>query len=359
MNYPTYLREEVYYGDLYDRQTVEECRDIEKRFAEAAVGTSAEQAWQTMLVKVALYFARGECYAAKSDTIMFWREKDRQRDRQLAQASPPRGIRCVACFSDMICEEKDLHDRDGSDQGLFIFICPKCDSRRAFYEDGSEYRRKKVHCTQCQSEAKIEYQHAGKEISAVTTCPKCGKVETESLTAETSPALDENYAADRERFCMSEEEGREYDSYRVCSEMFQREQAERELRQKRQNLYDEISKLKKLTVVDLQNLLIPALERERFIRLDLGTPAIKRDVQISFCVQDAKSGRSDRDSIKDLKNAIEETLDGTNWRLMSSGISYHLGVLNGYLRGLESEKDLLALVRMRLKKQTNSDSSQC
>jgi hypothetical protein len=115
--------------------------------------------------------------------------------------------------------------------------------------------------------------------------------------------------------------------------------------------------LKKLTVVDLQNLLIPALERERFIRLDLGMPAIKRDVQMSFCVQDAKSGRSDHDSIKDLKNAIEKTLDGTNWRLMSSGISYHLGVLNGYLRGLETEKDLLALVRMRLKKQTGLNSS--
>ena len=357
MNCPTYLREEVYYSDLYDRQTVEECRNMEKRFAEAAVGTSAEQAWQTLLVKVALYFLRGACYAAKSDNIMFWREKDRQGDRQLAEARPPRGIRCVACFSDMVCEEKDLHDRDGSEQVLFYFICPKCDSRRAFYEDGAEYRRKKVLCTQCQSEAKIEYQRAGKEIRVVTTCPKCGKVETESLTVEKPPPLDENYAADRERFCMSEEEGREYDSYRVSSENFQREQAEQELRQKRQNLYDEISKLKKLTVVDLQNLLIPALERERFIRLDLGMPAIKRDVQMSFCVQDAKSGRSDHDSIKHLKNAIEKTLDGTNWRLMSSGISYHLGVLNGYLRGLETEKDLLALVRMRLKKQTGLNSS--
>jgi len=50
-----------YYSDLYDRQTVEECRNMEKRFAEAAVGTSAEQAWQTLLVKVALYFLRGAC----------------------------------------------------------------------------------------------------------------------------------------------------------------------------------------------------------------------------------------------------------------------------------------------------------
>ena len=349
MNCYTYLKDEAHYIDLYDRQTVEECRAMERRFAEASAGTPADQHWQTLLVKAALYFLRGERYARKTDTIMFWRESDRQRDRQLAQARPPRGIRCVTCFSDMVSEEKDLHERDGGDQVLFFFICPKCDSRRAFYEDGTEYRRKKILCSQCQSEANVEHQRAGGEVSIITTCPECGKVEAESLAAEKTVTQDEHYAADRERFCMSEEEGREYDSYRISAGMFQREQEERELHEKRQNLYDEIAKLKRLTVVELENLLIPALERERFVRLDLGSPAIKRDVQMPFCVQDARSGRSDRDSIKNLERAIEEALDGTNWRL-SSGITYHLGILNGQLRGLETEKDLLALVRMRLKR---------
>lgn len=149
---------------------------------------------------------------------------------------------------------------------------------------------------------------------------------------------------------MSDEEGREYASCLVNSEIFIREQEERELRQKRQDLFTEIAKLKKLTVIDLENILVPALERERFFRLDLGKPAVKRDVQLSFCVQDAKPGRSDRDSIKDLQKIIENSLDGTNWRLMSTGISYRLGILNGYLRGLETERDLLALARIRLKK---------
>lgn len=350
MNCYNYLKDEPHYSDLYDRQTVEECRALERRFAEAPAGTPADQHWQTLLVKVALYFLRGERYARKAETIMLWRENDRQRDRQLAQARPPRGIRCVTCFSDMVCEERDFSERDGGDQVLFFFSCPKCDSRRAFYEDGTEYRRKKIPCSQCQSEANVEYQRAGGEVSIITTCPECGKVEAESLAAEKPVTPDANYATDRERFCMSEEEGREYDSCRVSAEMFQREQAERELHEKRQNLYDEIAKLKRLTVVELENLLIPALERERFVRLNLGSPAIKRDVQMPFCVQDVRSGRSDRDSVKDLERAIEEALDGTNWRLMSSGITYHLGILKGYLRGLETENDLLALVRMRLKR---------
>ncbi len=284
MNCDTHLKEEAYYHDPYDRQTVEECRCMERRFAEtAASGTPADQHWQKLLADVALYFLRGERYAQKADIVAFWRENDRQRDRHLAQAKPPRGIRCIKCFSDMVCEEKDLDERDGNDQVLFFFICPKCDFRRAFYEDGTEYRRKKVLCKQCQHEAKVESQRAGGEIRSVTTCPKCGKVETEVLSPEKPAASpDKNYAADRERFCMSEEEGREYEQNRVDCEILQREQAERELRQQRQNLYDEIAKLKKLTVVDLQNLLVPVLEMERFIRFELGTPAIKRDVQMSF-----------------------------------------------------------------------------
>ena len=350
MNGPKYLKDAVYYSDLYDHQTVEECRHIENQFAASTVGMPVERAWQTLLVKAALYFARGERYADKFDSIAVWREKDRQRDRHLTEARTPCGIRCVGCFSEMACEERDLHDRDGNEQVLFYFSCPKCDSRRAFYEDGTEYRRQKVFCIQCQAEARTEYQRVGAEINIVTACPKCGRVETESLTTKMPPAPDEQYAADRERFCMSEEEGREYNSYRVRFEASKRDQLEKELRQNRQNLFDEIAKFKKLTVVDLENLLILALERERFIRLALGTPIIKRDVQILFSAQDAKPGRDERDSVKDLKNAIEEALDGTNWRLMSSGISYRLGVLTGYLRGLETEKDLLALARMRLKK---------
>ncbi len=350
MNCFKYLKDEVYYSDLYDRMTVEECRALEKRFAEANVGSSTDQAWRKLLVKSALYFLRGERYVAKSDMIMFWRGKDRQRDEKLASASPPRNIRCLICFSEMACEEKDLHQRDGCEQVLFIFICSKCDSRRAFYEDGTEYRRRKILCAQCQGETETEYQRTDKEINVIITCTKCGKVETESLTSEKPADMDENYVADRERFCMSEEEGQEYLNSRSTLQTLEREQTERELRQKRQNLYDEISKLKKLAVVDLQNLLIPALERERFVKLDFGEPDVKRDVQIPFIVQDAKSGRSDRDSIKIVKQTIEETLNGTNWKLMSSGINYRLGILTGYLRGLETEKDLLALVRMRLKK---------
>lgn len=96
----------------------------------------------------------------------------RQRDGQLAQAGPPLGIRCVTCFSDTACGEKNLNERDGGDQMLFLYICSKCEFRRAFSEEGTECRRKKILCSQCQREANIEYRRTGGEISIITTCPK-------------------------------------------------------------------------------------------------------------------------------------------------------------------------------------------
>ncbi|HET7320221.1 MAG TPA: hypothetical protein VFI84_01380, partial [Candidatus Saccharimonadales bacterium] len=46
-----------------------------------------------------------------------------------------------------------------------------------------------------------------------------------------------------------------------------------------------------------------------------------------------------------LKKTIQKALTDTNWRLMSDGISYRLGYLNGRLRAYEKEEDLVELVK--------------
>lgn len=69
-----------------------------------------------------------------------------------------------------------------------------------------------------------------------------------------------------------------------------------------------------------------------------------RDVFIGFNCLDSKSDREDYDSRKALEKLIKKTLEHTNWRLMSDGISYWLGYLNGRLRAYEREEDLKELV---------------
>ena len=55
------------------------------------------------------------------------------------------------------------------------------------------------------------------------------------------------------------------------------------------------------------------------------------------------------DSLELLAELPKESIDGalmsTNWRLMSDGVAYRLGILTGRLRGYEREEDLLKLVK--------------
>lgn len=65
---------------------------------------------------------------------------------------------------------------------------------------------------------------------------------------------------------------------------------------------------------------------------------------IEFSCLDSKSDRDDYDSRKVLTVTIKESLEDTNWRLMSDGISYRLGYLTGRLRAHESQDDIRELV---------------
>jgi len=111
---------------------------MEKRFAEAAVGTSAEQAWQTLLVKVALYFLRGECYDRLNPTTScFWREKTAKGTTTGRKPDRLAGFAASPVFPTWFVRRKICTTGTAANSALLL-ICPKCDSRRAFYEDGAE-----------------------------------------------------------------------------------------------------------------------------------------------------------------------------------------------------------------------------
>ena len=117
-----------------------------------------------------------------------------------------------------------------------------------------------------------------------------------------------------------------------------------EERIKNKELYDKVAKIRRLTVIELEKLLAPALEKGNYIHLQLANPEIDRNVIVPFTVQDSKSGRESPTSEYDLKRLLKKALEDTNWRLMSDGVSYRLGILSGRLKGYESEEDLLKLV---------------
>ena len=118
-----------------------------------------------------------------------------------------------------------------------------------------------------------------------------------------------------------------------------------EEREKNKKLYEKAAKIKKLTVAELQKLLAAALKKEEYINLELSKPEIKKDVIIEFTVQDNKTDRGEYDSKHQLQKLFKSTPEKTNWRIMSEGMNYRLGILSGRLRGYESEEDLLELIK--------------
>jgi len=118
-----------------------------------------------------------------------------------------------------------------------------------------------------------------------------------------------------------------------------------EEKKRNEKFYDKLAKIKKLTVADIQRLLMVAIKKEEYVNLEFFKPEIKRDIIIEFTVQDNKAGREEYNSKVQLQKLLNEILTDTNWRLMSEGINYRLGILSGRLRGYEDEKDLLKLVK--------------
>jgi hypothetical protein len=45
-------------------------------------------------------------------------------------------------------------------------------------------------------------------------------------------------------------------------------------------------------------------------------------------------------AVMKLQDLLKRNLEATNWRLMSDGVSYRLGFLQGRLRGMEGEKKI-------------------
>jgi hypothetical protein len=354
-----YLKDEQYYRDLYDRHTVEKCRwwekqansqDKEKIKVREGVIKAKGEINNKMIIPLILYFEKGERYAQKEETIKKWMVEDRAKDYLLETAVPPKNINCLGCGLEMFVIHKDFYDWESSkkDRVLFMYDCPRsCVPKRAFFNDGEEWKPKQRVCPKCQGKLRSADEREEKKIITTDICD-CGyrEIIELDLTVKNIPkeSIDENFAKDRERFCLSSEEGGKYISQKATLEQLKFLSKEIEEREKNKDLYGKVAKLKKLNIAELRSLLEPVLEKESYAKLEFSQPRMEKFVTIDFALQDAKIGRVEYDSRTILKRLLEKTLIDTNWRLMSMGITCRLGILSGSFKGYEREDDLKRLI---------------
>ena len=317
-----YLKEDRYYCDLYDLSTIKECLRIcefwENRIKELK---DDEISVGGVGLDLELYMGKGERYQRRWKVITEWMDLDRKRDEKMERTEEPEGIRCVECDSRMKVIFKDLYC--GSLKVLFLFECLNCKKRRGFFDDGEEYVSKGVRLSKAEMD---EWDREDDERED-------GKEKDKELLKKY-----------RSEFCLSEKEGGEY----IVSLSTVKELSEyvKETERKRVDPdYQKAKELKKLTVVELEKFVKEILEKEKYIKLVFDKPMIDKYVIVPVAVQDEDSGRNEYDSVYKLQNVLKKSLEGTNWRLMSTGVSYRLGYLSCKLKGYEQEADLVKLFK--------------
>lgn len=362
-----HLKPRQEYIDRYDRITVEACRWRENfhrnsKPSKELLKKATERQYR-MVDEIALHYdllyTTIQWYEDKEKTINQWIENDTRKDELYENANAPQGIRCLKCNSLTTQTSKILYDHfDGQKERiLFMYDCPnECVPHRAIFDNGEEYKIKPRLCIKCNSVMDRNSERIeNKKVITTETCTKCGHTETDELdlTVKEEKPLDPNYEKDRERFCLSGENLSK--NLKEKSQLEGMAQFMDKLKEKEKHKEEHkiINDLKKLTVVALENLLIPLCEKAKYVKFQFGTPDISKDLLLPFIVHEANPDRVDRVSSHDLQKIIKKAIEDTNWRLMSDGISYRMGILSGRLRAYEREEDLMELAKQKLKKASN------
>jgi hypothetical protein len=342
----TYLKDKEYYSNLYDEGTVGRCRRTVEHYKKTAktkdkLGQIKDR-WSQVSLNLSLFFLKGERFADKETTIEKWMERGRQRD-ELLQTKPPT-VYCPKCnqLMELGLANLETNFETEVDRVYFIFGCKSCKETRGLYANGEEYIFKGNLCPECNTKWESKHIKTAKKITTHNLCPKCGNKETYTLDLFPKPKEkeepDPDFAKDKLEYCLSEEEGRKYVSYKYDLKNMVRIVDEFKDHQKNKVVYEKAQNIKQLSLADLSELLNKGLKKSNYVGLSITNPQVGKDLIINFSVQDDKVGRENYESCQMLRKALVKLLGGTNWKLMSDGVSYKLGVLTGRLRG-QDDKD--------------------
>jgi len=349
-----YLKPKQHYVDRYDNITIERCRGFENAITtddiKKRVKTKDKKELDRLggaLNEFHLYFIKGEMYKNKASTIDKWIREDEERDRFCETAEAPKGITCLACSRDMFVSFSSLETNlDEPDRMLYMYDCTLGHlPRRAFYDNGEEWKREEPKCSKCSAVVEEKDETTEEMFKTTLTCPSCGNVEVREIerTANKEEKEDPNFEKDRVRFC-DDEEGRKYIEWMHTAKELTKVLNKQKEKDENKELYDKVEKLKKLSVPQVKQYLIDALENEPYTDLVFEQPTIERIVSVGFSIEDP-TDQGEYDSRTKLTRAIKKALQETNWRLMSEGISCRLGVLTGRIRVYEKEEDLVKLIK--------------
>lgn len=346
-----HLQSREHYEDRYDRMTVDSCRRREAFFMsadtvedgdaytklKAGVG---EVAWEIEKIYITL-----DWYNKRESTVSDWMHKDEGRDRMLSVAVPPKNIFCLTCSSRMYEESRSTWDRDGHEEVLFFMRCEAGHlPMQGVFEDGVELKIKEPLCPKCNAVIQVKRLASKKDvIKTKYTCPSCDYEEVDQYELSSKELDDPNYEADRARFCLSGESLRKAQDAKLNMEQISRLVEGWKHEEEHKAEYEAAAQLEKLTIPQVKERIAATIEGTAFMNLSFEKPLIERYVSIEFSVEELQTDNP-RASTSNLQKRLKKALENTNWRLMTGGVDYRLGLLSGRIRAYETQEELLKLV---------------
>jgi len=373
-----YLKDDQHYIDLYDISTIKQCLKVVEMFQDVYEQSltnhelkemSREDKYSdaTKIMYWHLWLTQAQEYKNKKGTVKKWMEADKLKQDKQDHTPVPEGIKCPLCKASMdFNSSKHLEYSYDSTimRMMFLFKCQECKKQQWVYDDGEFRLSEPDLCPKCNEELDLKVSRKGKVITTLYKCKNCGYSKKDILDLgkrdqEHKKWLEEQKKKEekdkqllernRAAFCLSDEEGEKY--------LFEIEAMEyaKQVKEKARQIYDnsayrQASKLKKLTIIELEKVLNMVLEKASYTKLSFTTPEIDQFIFAPFTLQDADSSRRGRISTSTLEKLLKTTLKTTNWRLVDR-VSYRLGFLSGRLKGYEREYDLMKLYEKKIEPQ--------
>lgn len=367
-----YLRDRQLYEDIYDRYTVEDGRrsqaSFEKVYDDFVKKHPPEDPKRPGFVLHMNIFYMAyvgndllDRYDKRDEYIRDWMAKDEVKDAQIANARLSTEPVCQHCgitglriIDKSLMHRGEKYEHGDPEEVLFMLKCTHCEKKSAYWEDGAEWEHRHTYCPKCKFVMDEKSTTRGKVVTTTYTCPACGHSYKDKLDFKPEKeVIDPDLEKDKDFYCLRNEKIRnEFRDMRYRMEEMVRLGKELKEKEDSKHIYDAMKEIKKPKIAELTPLLSPILEKAGYIEFHLDKPEMGKDVFVSFSCLDNKSDREDYDSRKYLKKLVDKALVDTNWRLMSDGISYRLGYLNGRLRAYEREEDLKKLVTSNIAKKS-------
>jgi len=358
-----YLLEMSEYEDIYDLHTIENCLSIfnnlkvgmEKHRSEFVPEPPHHADFDYEVLKACSYTVNVLAinrHRGKHKFITEQMGKDKIT-QDIFDKSMPVIINCDKCNSSTRVIDKNLHENaDGSKKVSFMYECEACKTRQILYADGSVWDYKEPKCPECNGELKNTYTGNKKKLSTKTTCSDCSYKNISVIDFEKNRLereKEENrktelFAQWRSQFCFDEVDGQKAVSDLDGMIQLAKEWKEHEKKEK-DPIYQQAKKLKKLKLNQLKDLIAKGISVDGYTDLQFSQPEMGRFVVVNFTATDTNDSRSKYDSENMLKKLLKVALEGTNWRLMSEGISERLGIVSGRLKAHETDEDLMEFVR--------------